>query len=96
MKKTIGQIVGRIKFTENEISMARGLADAVYDINLEFSEKENIKLSKEQKNEMKEKFFKLVSKIVWEYKVKFYQNKEIPEDKFKDFAMVVLKELFID
>lgn len=96
MKKTIGQIVRRVKFTENEISMARGLADAVYDINLEFSEKENIKLSKEEKNEMKEKFFKLVSKIVWEYKVKFYSNKEIPQDKFKDFAMVVLKELFID
>ena len=54
MKKTIGQIVGRVKFTENEIAMARGLADAVYDINLEFSEKENIKLSKEQKNEIKQ------------------------------------------
>ncbi len=88
--------MGRVKFTENEIAMTRGLADAIYDINLEFSEKENIKLSKEQKNEMKEKFFKLVSKIVWEYKVKFYQNKEIPEDKIKDFAMVVLKGLFID
>lgn len=96
MRKTIGQMAGRVKFTENEIAMTRGLADAVYDINLEFSEKENIKLSKEQKNELKEKFFKLVSKIVWEYKVKFYSNKEIPEDKFKDFAMVVLKELFID
>ena len=96
MRKTIGQMAGRVKFTENEIAMTRGLANAVYDINLEFSEKENIKLSKEQKNEMKEKFFKLVSKIVWEYKVKLYPNKEIGEDEFKEFAMVVLKELFID
>ncbi len=52
MKKTIGQIVGRIKFTENEISMTRGLANAVYDINLEFLEKENIKLPKEQKSSL--------------------------------------------
>lgn len=95
MRKTIGQIVGRVKFTENEIAMTRGLADAAYEINLEFAKKESIKLSSNQKKKMKEKFFKLVSKTVWEYKVKLYPNKEISEDEFKEFAMVVLKELFI-
>ncbi len=38
--KIIAQMAGRIKFTENEIAMSRGLSEAAYDLNLYFAKKE--------------------------------------------------------
>lgn len=92
--KTIAQMAGRIKFTENEIAMSRGLSEAAYGLNLYFAKKEKIKLNKNEKQSMREYMFKLISKTVWECKKEFYANKEIQESEFKELSKLILNELF--
>lgn len=94
--KTIAQMANRIKFTENEISMMQGLAYSVYQINLEMAKKENKQLTLIERKGMKEKMFKLISKITWEYKKACYEFEEMKETDFKEYAKNLLEELFIN
>lgn len=94
--KTIAQMVDKIKFTEKELNMMQGLAYSAYRINLEMSKKENKQLTFIERKIMKEKMFKLISKISWEYKKSCYEFEEMKEEDFKEYAKNLLEELFIN
>lgn len=94
--KTIAQMANRIKFTENEIRMMQGLAYSTYLINLEMAKKEEKQLTFIERKSMKEKMFKLISKITWEYKKSCYELEEMKEEDFKEYAKNLLEELFIN
>lgn len=91
---TIGLMAGRIKFTENELAMSKGLMDAICDINIELMKKDGKRLNKSQKKIMEEKIYKIVSKTIWEYKKKFYFNREMTEDEFKEMSEYLFEVLF--
>lgn len=94
MRKTIGQMAGRVKFTENEIAMVQGLALAACKINNDIAKKKGITFSKEDSKKIKELIFRMITKSFWNLKEKTYPNSEFPEDYFKEYAIILLNEIF--
>ena len=83
MGKTIAQMAGRMKFTENEIAMTQGFAEALHDISNEINQ-----------NLSNEDCYRLATKVSWTYKETCSPNEEVKEEDFQEYIKVIMSNIF--